>query len=157
MNCYNNSECQPRRLKFRFKQANQTDANAYLLPWPPNSDAEFRPLPEKKKQLTSCQRLITFLQAKEWIQTLDYFHPFIGWSRSLHCHPQEIFSLPDIKLTLGICQSHLKHYRVTDYVGAVFNHSACQKSVPCKQWGDYHLTQPTFGLTDIGFRGESLR
>lgn len=71
---------------------------------------------------------------------MDYFHPFIGLSRSLHCHPQEIFSLPDIKLTLGICQSHLKHYTVTDYIGAVFNHSACQKSVRVSGEGDYQLT-----------------
>lgn len=153
MNCYNNNECQPRRLKIRLIKLKQMHTFSHDPQIQMQSSGHCW-----KKQLTLCQRLIVFLQAKECPQTLDYFHPFIGLSRSLHCHPQEIFSLPDIKLTLGICRSHLKHYRVTDYIGAVFNHSACQKSVHVSGEGDYRLTLSSacIGLADIGFRGESL-
>lgn len=131
MSYYNNKECQLWRLKLRFKLANQTEANAYLLPWPLELAKTLWcrvQATAEKKQLTLCQRLIAFLQAKESAQTLDYFTSF-HWiePESALPPPQEIFSLPDMKLTLGICQSHLKHYRVTDYTGAVFNHSVCSK------------------------------
>lgn len=123
---------------------------------PQNSDSEFRPL--LQKAINSVPKVNSVSSGKR-MTTDIIFHPFIGLSRSLHCHPQEIISLPDIKLTLGICQSHLKHYRVTDYIGAVFKHSACQKSayVSSEEIIIELLVQPTFDPADIGFRRKSLR
>ena len=79
MNCYNNNECQLRRLKIRFKQANQTEANAYLLPRPhelaqKNSDAEFRAL--LKKAINFVPKVNSVSSSKRMTTDIGLFSSF---------------------------------------------------------------------------------
>lgn len=102
-----------------------------IPPLPPprkNPDTEFRQL--LQKAINSVPKVNSISSSKRMATDIGLFSSFHWIEPESALPPQEIFSLPDIKLTLGICQSHLKHYRVTDYSGAVFNHNACQREMP---------------------------